>query len=174
MALPSASTAESMMRASTDKAPVMIFKITPDPLDATINDALWTAGTLRFADHPTDITHDDGGGSELYAGVPIQIDMPDSSNEEVPRIKITVMGIGETYTELFRTVNRQAICVASLVTIDTSTGTTQDTADRIWPQMRLVNVTGTVSITFHFEKRSFLDSPHPIRRYDIENFPGLG
>lgn len=165
------------MRSSTDKAPVVIFKVVPDALDATIADALWgSPPSFRFADHPTDITHDamDGDGSEVYAGVPVLIELPDSRNEEVPRLKVTVMGIGETYTGLFRAVDRQAMCKASIVTIDILTSTTQNTVDRMWPRMRLVNITGTISLTFHFEKLSLLDSPHPIRRYDLENFPGLG
>ena len=171
MTEPSASVKQAMARRTSDNVPVLCIKVyTPNEQDPTVDDTRWP---LLFCDNTQNISHDDGGGAQTYVGVPMDWASPDREANEIPELIINLMGLGETYSDLMRTIGTDPPRVdAFTVTLNTASGLTQNTRDDELLDLRLKELEGRFGVQFTLRKREF-SGPYPVRRYDGITFPGL-
>jgi len=164
---PSASVRQQMARRTTKKAPILCVEIfQPDEQDPTYSDSRWP---IRLCDHTQSINH----GGDTFTAVSMDWSPINREEEEVPQLIINVLGVGDLYSDLMRSLSVKPPRVdVFTVTIDTTTGLVQPTRDEQITDLRLKKVKGRFGISFTLRKREFT-GPYPVRRYDGITFPGL-
>ena len=106
---------------------------------------------------------------ETFAAVPIDITLPDDTEDRPPTARLTVSAVDRTVVQAVRSIN-----TSPSVTIEVVLASDPDRVEVRWPDLELRNVSyDAVVVSGEVTLQNFAQRAFPARRFDPATFPGL-
>lgn len=153
----------------TGRVPIVLITITHEDLTEPIRISCDPTQRIEALTTDLDVVYGTISNGETYIFLPVQIKLPDDTDEGSGEIILEVDNIHRSMTEAIRTISSPATCQVDIV-LDNAL----NTIERSWPEFQLTRIQyDAAKISGTLRAETLENEPFPSGTFTPGGFPGV-